>query len=122
MGLKDSLVGIDVALAPAELVAATPPTQKIYDGPPILAVEILSPNDTHEDIVEMVSSYLEVGSVVWVVDPDFETVTVHQPGRESETFHPRQELSGDPISQASASVWPGFLRDWPPCADRSAEP
>ncbi len=95
-GTEDSLVGVDVALASAELVAATKPTQKIFDGPPLLAVEILSPNDTHEDIVEMVSAYLEVGTVVWVVDPDFETVTVHQPDRDSETFRPRQELSGDP--------------------------
>jgi Uma2 family endonuclease len=95
-GTDDSLVGIDAALVSAELVAATPPSQKIYDGPPVLAMEILSPNDTHEDIVEMVAIYLQAGTVVWVVDPDFETVTVHQPGRESETFRPRQELSGDP--------------------------
>jgi Uma2 family endonuclease len=95
-GTEDSLVGIDAALVSAELVAATKPTQKMFDGPPTLAVEILSANDTHEDIVEMVTSYLEVGSVVWVVDPDFETVTVHQPGRGSQTFHTEQELSGEP--------------------------
>jgi Uma2 family endonuclease len=95
-GTDESLVGIDAAVVSAELVAATKPTQKIFDGPPLLAVEILSPNDTHEDIVEMVSVYLEVGSVVWIVDPYFETVTVHQHGRDSETFHARQELSGEP--------------------------
>ncbi len=49
---EDSLVGIDAALVSAELVAATKPTQKIFDGPPTLAVEILSANDTHEDIVD----------------------------------------------------------------------
>jgi len=95
-GTKESLVGIDVAVVSAELVAATGPKEKLYHGPPVLAVEILSPRDAHEDTVDMVTSYLEAGTVVWVVDPDFETVAVHQPGRKPETFHLQQELSGEP--------------------------
>ena len=35
-GSPESLVGIDVAIASAALEAATPPGQKIYDGPPLL--------------------------------------------------------------------------------------
>ena len=60
-------------------------------------MEILSPNDTHEEIVEMVSSYLEVGTVVWVIDPDLQTMTVYRPSGEVETLTVRQELSGEPI-------------------------
>lgn len=95
-GTAESLVGIDVAVVSAELVAATSRKEKLFHGPPVLAVEILSPSDTHENTVEMVTLYLEAGSVVWVVDPDFETVAVHQPGREPETFHQQQEISGEP--------------------------
>jgi Uma2 family endonuclease len=95
-GTKESLVGIDVAVVAAELVAATGPKDKLFHGAPVLAVEILSPSDTHEDIVEMVKFYLAVGTVVWVVDPDFETVAVHRPGRKPETFHLQQELLGEP--------------------------
>jgi Uma2 family endonuclease len=95
-GTDDSLVGIDVAVVSAELVAATGPKERLYHGPPVLAVEILSPSDTHEDTVEMVTSYLEAGTVVWVIDPDFETVSVHRPGHEPVTFHRQQELSGEP--------------------------
>ncbi len=51
-GSADSLVGIDVAVASAELVASTDPEEKIYSGPPILAIEVLSPSDTHDDIVD----------------------------------------------------------------------
>ena len=40
--------------------------------------------------------YLEVGTVVWVVDPDFRTVSVHRPGRFVEGFNETQELSGEP--------------------------
>lgn len=92
----ETLVGIDVAYASAELVARTDEALAFYDGPPVLAVEILSPSDQHKDIVEKVGLYLEVGSVVWLVDPDFRIVTVHQPGQEPEAFNARQELSGEP--------------------------
>jgi Uma2 family endonuclease len=95
-GTKESLVGIDVAYVSAELVAATGPRQKIFDGAPVLAIEILSSSDTIEDIVELVDVYHEVGTTVWVVDPQFRTVTVHRPGREPETFNVLQDLSGEP--------------------------
>jgi Uma2 family endonuclease len=95
-GTKESLVGIDVAVVSPELVAATGPKEKLFRGAPVLAVEILSPSDTHEDIVEMIKSYLDAGVVVWVVDPDFETVAVHQRGCELELFHGKQEISGEP--------------------------
>lgn len=95
-GTADSLVGIDVAVVSAELVAATDPAERIYNGPPILAVEILSPTDTHDDIVETVKTYHAVGTVVWIIDPDFETVAVHRPGQEVETLTIRQELDGEP--------------------------
>lgn len=95
-GPEDSIVGIDVAVVSAELRAATPEGQKIYDGPPVLAVEILSPSDKHEDIVEMVALCLEFGVVVWVVDPDLKTIAVHRPGEPPETFNVRQELVGGP--------------------------
>ncbi len=53
---KATLVGIDVVYVSAELLAATDPKRKIYDGPPTLAVEVLSPSDPHEDVVEKVNS------------------------------------------------------------------
>lgn len=95
-GTPESLVGIDVAVVSPDLVAATDARQKIYDGPPILAVEILSPSDTHEDIVEKIDIYRNAGVTVWEVDPDLRTVRVHRPGREPEMFTASQELPGEP--------------------------
>ncbi len=95
-GTAESLVGFDVAVASAELVAAMDPAERVYNGSPILAVEILSPNDTHDEIVETVRTYHAVGTVVWIIDPDFETVAVHRPGEEVETLNTRQELDGEP--------------------------
>lgn len=95
-GTKDSVVGIDVAYASADLVAASGPKDRVFNGPPVLAVEILSPSDTQEDIVEMVQLYLEAGVVVWIVDADFQLVRVHRPGQIPATFDRTQEISGDP--------------------------
>jgi Uma2 family endonuclease len=91
-----TFVGIDVAYVSPEMAAAHDRKRKYFDGPPVLAVEILSPSDRHEEIVDKVEVYLAVGTVVWVVDPDFRTVSIHRPGEPIETLNDRQELSGDP--------------------------
>jgi Uma2 family endonuclease len=95
-GTKDSLVGIDLAFVSAALMAETDAMKLIYDGPPILAVEILSPSDKHQDIVEKVAVYLEAGVIVWEVDPGFRRVSVHRPGQGSRTFNVGDELTTEP--------------------------
>jgi Uma2 family endonuclease len=92
-----TLVGIDVAYVSAELRDRTPKRRKVIEGVPILAVEILSPSDVHSDTTEKVEEYLNVGvAAVWVIDPDFETVMVYQPGKEPELFNRQEVLSGEP--------------------------
>jgi Uma2 family endonuclease len=98
----ETFLGIDVAYAPPELIAATDPRRPYYDGPPALAVEIRSPSDTHGDLVEKITLYLEAGVVVWEVDPDFRTIRVHRPGEDPVMLNIQQDLSGDPYL-------PGFL-------------
>jgi Uma2 family endonuclease len=92
----DTLIGSDLSIASAEQMAATPRNQIYFDGPPILAVEILEPWDTHGEIVERVREYLAVGAVVWVVDPDFRRVSIHRPGHEAPWLNASQELSANP--------------------------
>ena len=67
----------------------------MYDGPPILVVEILSPSDKHQDTVDTVATYLEVGTIVWVIDPDFQTVTVFRPGDRPRALNIEDELKAD---------------------------
>jgi Uma2 family endonuclease len=50
----DTSVGIDVAYVSPETIANTPETSAFFEGPPTLAVEILSPSDAQEDIDEKV--------------------------------------------------------------------
>ncbi len=95
-GPNDSAVGIDVAFVSAEMREAALQGERVYIGPPVLAVEILSPYDTYQDIVDMVDLYLRYRVVVWVVSPAHRTITVHRGGQIPETFNMSQDLVGDP--------------------------
>jgi Uma2 family endonuclease len=92
----DTGVGIDVAYLSAE-VFGRDKDSAYFEGPPILAVEILSPSDTQEEIDEKVELYLESGvAIVWVINPKFRTITSYRPGTEPEFFNALQELSAEP--------------------------
>jgi len=93
----DTTVGIDVAYVSAETSAAISKDASLIEGPPILAVEILSPSDKQEDILDKVHDYLESGvKLVWVVEPIFRTVCVYRPDAPPAMFNDTQELSGEP--------------------------
>ncbi len=90
-------VGIDVALATPNQVKAITKKSSYIDGPPTLAVEVLSPYDKQREIDEAIEEYLDCGvKVLWIVDPNDETVTVYRPGADPVLFSRRQELSGEP--------------------------
>jgi Uma2 family endonuclease len=90
-------VGIDLVYISPELAAAEPKDTKLIDGVPTLVVEILSPNDTTEEITEKVKGYLGAGvPAIWIVHPIFQTVMVHQPGKEPELFNIRDEITCEP--------------------------
>src|SRR5262245_22230127 len=93
----DTTVGVDVAYVPADVTALQTDETSLIEGVPLLIVEILSPNDTQEQIDEKVETYLGTGvRLVWVVDPHDRTVLIYRPGAEPEFVNIRQELSGDP--------------------------
>ena len=93
----DSTVGIDVAYVSAATKAVQTDQTTLYDGPPVLAVEITSPNNTHEEVTVKVREYLTRGvKLVWVVDPDFRTVTAHRPGVPAQAIDSLGVVSADP--------------------------
>jgi Uma2 family endonuclease len=93
----DTNVGIDIALASSEQAAATKKKASFVDGPPLLAVEVLSPYDKQKEIHEAIEEYLSCGvRVVWIANPANDTVTIYRPGAEPVLFNRVQELSGDP--------------------------
>lgn len=92
-----TLFGIDVALF-AGVASAESTSEGVYlDGPPLLAVEILSPSDVHENIVDKIREYLACGvAVVWTVDPDLRLLHVHRQGRVPQMFTIDDQFNGDP--------------------------
>lgn len=94
----ESAIGTDVAYASPELVARMTATDEttIYDGPPTLAVEVLSPSEQREATVIKVRKYLQAGAVVWEVEPEYQVVRVHRPGLPMESFNITQEIDADP--------------------------
>jgi Uma2 family endonuclease len=107
----DSTVGIDVAVVSAAQAAANPPDTTLFDGPPVLAVEILSPNDRYDDTMDKVDEYLACGvPLVWVVDTRRRTVTVYRPGAEPELFNRTHTLTGDPELPGFSTPVTAFFR------------
>ena len=93
----DATVGIDVAYFSAEVIARSSDATTMIEGAPVLAVEILSPSDTQEDVDEKIDEYLANGTaLVWIVDPHFQTVRIHRRGEQPILFNLQQELAGDP--------------------------
>lgn len=94
----DTTVGIDVALFSADVMARQTDRTTLIEGVPLLAAEVLSPTDRHEDVRDKVLEYLAAGvRLVWIVDPYFQTVQVHQSAIPPETFNRDHHVSGGEI-------------------------
>jgi Uma2 family endonuclease len=91
----DTLIGADVSIASASQVISTPRDRFYFEGPPVLAIEILEPWDTMDEFAERIKEFLSAGATLWEVDPDFRIVRVHRPDRPVESFNTAQELVGD---------------------------
>ncbi len=92
-----TIVGIDVAYVSAEVVAATPESSALFEGAPVLAVEIMSPSDKNEKVAAKVREYLAAGTpVVWVVDPEFQLVVVHRADARPVGLNVTHEIDAEP--------------------------
>ena len=92
-----SLVGVDVAYVSPEHEAATPANARVYEGPPVLVVEVLSPSDKQDDVDDKIETYLAAGvRHVWVVQPRRRTITVYRPDSPSRLFNVGDEIAAEP--------------------------
>ena len=97
----DTVRGADIAfVSNARLPAAGRPTG-YFPGPPDLAVEVVSPGDTLQDVEDKVDDYLAAGTkLVWVVNPRRRTVTIHRPQETPKLLADTQTLTGDEVVPA----------------------
>lgn len=69
-----------------------------FEGAPDLAVEILSPSNTKQEMARKVGEYLDAGGrAVWVIDPRRGCVTVHLTDRVSRRLSRGAVLDGAPV-------------------------
>lgn len=70
---------------------------------PDLAVEVVSPNDNHQDLMQKLEDYFSAGiPLVWVVEPELRSVTIYEQGGETiRRLREADELTG-------GDVLPGF--------------
>jgi Uma2 family endonuclease len=88
----DLIVGVDVVYYEGKDAVRQCEEESFFDGPPIIAVEVLSPSDTHEGVVEKIRRYLSTGTKqVWIADPDLRTVTIHRANANA-----TQDLTAEP--------------------------
>jgi Uma2 family endonuclease len=71
---------------------------KYGEHPPLLAVEVLSPNDVPGKVNQRVVEQLAFGTrLVWVVDPEACNITVYRPGKQPDVVSEGQELTGEDV-------------------------
>lgn len=98
----DTVRGPDIAFIAAGRLRAQPTGNAYREGPPDLAVEIISPNDRATEVEEKVQEYLDAGTrLVWTVNARTRTVTVYYPDGMARV------LRGDDVLDG-ADTLPGF--------------
>ena len=95
----DIVRGPDVAFV-ARLKDKIPP--EFIEGPPDLAVEVVSPADRAGEVQVKVREYLKYGTrLVWMVEPRSKTVTAYYPSGEAHVYAGDEAVTG-------GDVLPGF--------------
>lgn len=77
----DTVRAPDVAFVSRERLEQQPPAKGYRQGPPDLAVEVVSPNDRPAEVAEKVYEWLHYGvEEVWILDPEGRSLTVFRAG------------------------------------------
>ncbi len=98
----DTVRSPDVFYVRADRIPATGVPEAFWDMAPDLAIEIVSPSESADEVLEKVRDYLTAGTaLVWVVYPRSQTVMVYTPDGHAQTYSSQDVLQ-------NADVLPGF--------------
>ena len=94
----DTVLAPDIAFVRRERIPAAGRPRTFWEGAPDLAAEVVSPGDTRNAVAAKVAAWLAAGTlVVWVVNPEDETVTIHEPDRAPRCLGASAALDGAPL-------------------------
>jgi Uma2 family endonuclease len=92
----DTVLGPDLSFISTERLDQ--PEDRYYEGPPDLAIEVLSPSDRKGYIERKLGLYLARGTrSIWLVNPRRRTVEVVSSTGERRTLHETDELIDDTV-------------------------
>ena len=97
----DTVRAPDVAFVRADRI---PPggVKGFFQGPPDIAVEVVSPNDRASEVMAKAQDWLQAGCpLVWVVDPETRTISIYRSRSEISVLNETDTLTG-------GDVLPGF--------------
>ena len=90
----DTVLAPDVSVVTRSM-AVNAPVRGFAEAVPVLAAEVLSPDDSPRETERKVAISLGAGvALVWVVDPGRRTVTAHRPDGESRALGEGDVLDG----------------------------
>jgi Uma2 family endonuclease len=97
----------DLLFVGADQVARV--TERGLEGPPTLAVEVLSESNRRQDEIEKRSLYERAGVVeYWTVDPERERVRVYRRPTPGAPYAPPLELAAEPAGRLATPLLPGL--------------
>lgn len=96
--LNQSTVGADIAFVSKQKLTTYGVPDSFFPTAPDLAVEVISPGNTSEEISTKVEDYLVSGSrLVWIVYPKRKVVVVYRENKTVSFLHEEDELSGEDV-------------------------
>lgn len=110
----DSFVGIDVAFVAKDMPLYRQGKKVVFDGPPILAVEVLSPSDQQADIDAKIDEYLAANvPLIWIVNPHRQLITAYRTGSEPQVYSGTTTITADPYLPGFAFAVAELFADLP---------
>jgi Uma2 family endonuclease len=98
----DTVLGPDIAFISKERLQEAGEVKGYWQGPPDLAVEVLSLGDRPGKVNKKVARWFSFGTKqLWIVDPKHATVTVYRSSSDTKTFSGSEYLE-------SPDLLPGF--------------
>lgn len=93
----DTVRGPDVLFFD-DVMSADEVEEKYGETPPLLAVEVLSPNDSMGKVNRRIKEQLLFGTaIVWLLDPEALNVTVYRLGKDYQILEESDEITGGDI-------------------------
>lgn len=88
----------DVAFVKTSKIPADGEPEKFWNFAPNLAIEIISPTDFYQDVLDKIDNYFAAEvEQVWIINPEKETLTVYFSSAETKLFTKSDILSCEEI-------------------------